>query len=329
MTVISVFGSVVQKRPLPSDSTMQTVPVSATAKFAPLIGDPRRAGTCSRRCSARRRGQLARLVGEVGQAELAAEEVADLDAVLVDRRHEDVRRLLAGELADQLGEVGLDDVDPGRRQRARSARSRRSSATSPSRPRARRSPATSSATIAVRLLGVARPVHVSPGALDRLLELEEVVVEVAEHSLLERAAGLAQLLPVRPLGDDRRALAADRVRGVARCCGAAAVARAPRARRGGEARRFTPSAARISARWAVRTPAPHPRERAADVHQARVVGRGADLGARCRGCSRTLSPRIAVDVSAFLTANVPPNPQHSVALGQLDEVEPSHRAQQP
>ncbi len=34
---MSVFGSVVQNRPFPSDSTTQTVPVSATAKFAPLI----------------------------------------------------------------------------------------------------------------------------------------------------------------------------------------------------------------------------------------------------------------------------------------------------
>ncbi len=36
-TVTSVRGRVVQKRPLPSDSTTQIVPVSATAKFAPLI----------------------------------------------------------------------------------------------------------------------------------------------------------------------------------------------------------------------------------------------------------------------------------------------------
>ncbi len=37
MTVISVRGSVVHMRPLPSDSTTPTVPVSATAKFAPLM----------------------------------------------------------------------------------------------------------------------------------------------------------------------------------------------------------------------------------------------------------------------------------------------------
>ncbi len=36
ITVTSVSGTVVQKRPLPSDSTTQTDPVSATPKFAPL-----------------------------------------------------------------------------------------------------------------------------------------------------------------------------------------------------------------------------------------------------------------------------------------------------
>ena len=35
-TVTSTGGSVVHMRPLPSDSTMQIVPVSATPKFAPL-----------------------------------------------------------------------------------------------------------------------------------------------------------------------------------------------------------------------------------------------------------------------------------------------------
>ena len=109
-TVISVSGSVVQKRPLPSDSTTQTVPVSATAKFAPLIAT-RAARNFARRYARAAPASSLRVVGEVGQPERAAEEVADLDAVLVDRRHEDVRRLLAGQLADQLGEIGLDDVD--------------------------------------------------------------------------------------------------------------------------------------------------------------------------------------------------------------------------
>ena len=65
-TVISVSGSVVQKRPLPSDSTMQTVPVSATAKLAPLMATFarrkrsrrwRRAASASSRGSSERSGR--------------------------------------------------------------------------------------------------------------------------------------------------------------------------------------------------------------------------------------------------------------------------------
>ncbi len=37
MRVTSTGGSVVHILPLPSDSTTETVPVSATAKFAPLM----------------------------------------------------------------------------------------------------------------------------------------------------------------------------------------------------------------------------------------------------------------------------------------------------
>ena len=51
--------------------------------------------------------------------------------------------------------------------------------------------------------------------------------------------------------------------------------------------------------------------------------------ARVSSTRRSLSESIAIDVSAFLTANVPPKPQHSSASGELDEVDPAHRAQQP
>ena len=61
-----------------------------------------------------------------------------------------------------------------------------------------------------------------------------------------------------------------------------------------------------------------PGQQAADVHQARRVGGGQDLGAASRATSSTLSSPIATDVSAFLTANVPPNPQHVVGARQVD-----------
>ena len=74
--------------------------------------------------AASRLRELAWLVRQLGQPQLAPEEVADLDAVLVDRGDEDVRRLLAGELADQLRQVRLDDVDPRRARARRSAGAR-------------------------------------------------------------------------------------------------------------------------------------------------------------------------------------------------------------
>ena len=75
-----------------------------------------------------------------------------------------------------------------------------------------------------------------------------------------------------------RALVADRARRVAEVAAQLACRRARRAPPPGS-RPFT-RAARISARCIVRTPARWRRSAAADVHQARVVGRRADLGAR-------------------------------------------------
>ena len=100
-------------RPFPSDSTTEMVPVSATPKLAPRHGHLGPQEPLAQ-VQPRRLGELAGLVAEVGPLERDAEEIADLGAVLVDRGHHDVGRRLAGELHDQLGEVGL-----GRRARRR------------------------------------------------------------------------------------------------------------------------------------------------------------------------------------------------------------------
>ena len=60
----------------------------------------------------RRLGQVRRPVGHVARVRhRGAEDVADLRAVAVDRRHQDVRRPVVAELHDQLREVGLDGRD--------------------------------------------------------------------------------------------------------------------------------------------------------------------------------------------------------------------------
>ena len=115
-TLTSTGGSVVHMRPFPSDSTTTTVPVSATAKFAPLTP------TLALRNFSRRytRATSASSAGSSDERRLGdrpQKEIADLRAVAMDRRHEDVRRPVAVELQDQLGEVGLDRVNATRRER--------------------------------------------------------------------------------------------------------------------------------------------------------------------------------------------------------------------
>ena len=55
----------------------------------------------------------------------------------------------------------------------------------------------------------------------------------------------------------------------------------------------------------------------------------AQYSAPVSSTQRILSESMAIEVSAFFTENVPPNPQHSVGMGQLHEVDPAHLAQQP
>ena len=76
-----------------------------------------RAEECVAKEGARRRGQRAGIVAETLQPEPLPEQVADLRPVLVDRRHEEVRGPLTRQLHDQLGQVGLQGVNPGRLER--------------------------------------------------------------------------------------------------------------------------------------------------------------------------------------------------------------------
>ena len=116
--VTSTGGSVVHMRPLPSDSTTQTVPRLGDTEVGPADRQLR-AQELLAQIEARGLGKLTRIVRDLGLGDRAPEEIADLRTVAVDRRDEDVRRPVAVELEDQLGEVGLDRV---RRRRPRARR---------------------------------------------------------------------------------------------------------------------------------------------------------------------------------------------------------------
>ena len=117
MTVMRTSGRVRHIRPLPSDSTTTTVPVSATAKFAPGDRDPRPQELLAQ-VEAGGLGQLARgrRSGPAGAGRptrpISSMKMSRISRpVAMDRRHEDVRRQVVAELDDHLGEVGLPDVD--------------------------------------------------------------------------------------------------------------------------------------------------------------------------------------------------------------------------
>ena len=113
---ISFLGSVRHIRPLPSDSTMQTPPVSAMRKFAPLTatGVER---NCLRKYS-RGFGQILGLIAQVWKVHGAGEKFAHLVAILVQRGHNNMGWFVVPQLHDQFGKIGFDRVDSGGFQRA-------------------------------------------------------------------------------------------------------------------------------------------------------------------------------------------------------------------
>src|SRR6185437_16835725 len=168
---------------------------------------------------------------------------------------------------------------------------------------------------------------------DLALQLGQVVAEVAHRVRLDRPAGLTQLLPVRQLGHHGGAFGPDRGGGLAEVAAELGVgqrlARRHRERlvaaqvadpagRGGDAQErrhiiaslagaALPSRveARISARWRVRVPALS-RDSPPPICIRQELSPAVQTSARVASTERILSASIAVDTSAFLTANVPP-----------------------
>jgi hypothetical protein len=161
-------------------------------------------------------GQYLRLVGEAGRrvGHPFGEDLPDLVAVVVDRRHQDVRRLVVVELDDQLGEVGLDRRDAGLFERLVELdllgghRLDLDHLVGAGR-------ADQAGDGVAGLAGVAGPVHGRAGRRGRRLELEQQLRQLGHDRRLDGAAGEPELLPVRQLADDPGPLVADRVGGLA------------------------------------------------------------------------------------------------------------------
>ncbi len=143
-----------------------------------------------------------------------AEDLPDLRAVAVDGRNQDVGRPVVAELHDQLGEVGLVGGDPGLGQRLVEADLLGGHRLDLDHLGLAGGSDQAGHDL-VGLGGVRRPVHVAARAGDRLLDLEQVAVEVAQRVVLDRLARRAQLGPVGQLLDHGRPLGADRVRRLA------------------------------------------------------------------------------------------------------------------
>jgi hypothetical protein len=131
----------------------------------------------------------------------------------VDRRDEDVARQVVAELHDELREVGLPRGDPLGRERLVEpdllGRHRLDLDDLVDAVRCRHL-----GDDAAGLLGVPGPVDDRSGGGQRLLEPDEVLVEVEQDIVLDGRAGEPQLLPVLDLADDRGPLGADRRRRV-------------------------------------------------------------------------------------------------------------------
>ena len=189
----------------------------------------------------------------------------------------------------------------------------------------------------VGLVGVASPMHHAASGDHGRFQLRKVIRQVRHRVNLELTARFAQLLPIRELGDDLSPFGADRGRRLAEVapqlrvsegapCGdrelllAAQVANSASGAGGGMAGNpsitgvFTAPgprrvAARICARWSVFAPA-RIRDSPPPMCIRQELSPAVQISAPVSKTLRILSASMAVDVSAFLIANVPPKPQH-------------------
>ena len=209
---MSSRGSVRHMRPLPSDSTTQTDPVSAIAIVGAAETDAHAQELLSQE-AARRVRQVRRVGAQIRQPHRPLKQLPNLGLVLVQRGHDDVRWLVVSELDDEIREIGLVRQDAGvleRRVQPRLVRGHGLDLDDLALAACLQDPDDDP----VGFVRIARPVHMAAGACAVGLELLEVDVEVAQRVLLDFVSGVAKGLPIGHLPDDERTLAADDIGGV-------------------------------------------------------------------------------------------------------------------
>src|SRR5579883_1227486 len=278
--------------------------------------------------------QFARLIAERLHLQLAQEHLTNLRPVLVNGRHQNVRGALTGQLNNQLGQVGLNRLNPpgpereiqtnligGQGLHLNDLASLVRGDDLSDQP--------------IGLLRLARPMDLPARALHRGLQLEQIGIQVAQRALFNGPPGLAQRLPIGYLLDHARAFLANRMGGLVQVAPQLRIVQRL-SRRALKRRQRTPLQAksrsiahrksssvdaRISARWTGRTPARW-RCRASPICIKHELSAAAQTSARVSSTLRTFSLSIAREVSAFFTANVPPKPQHSCAPGSSTSSRP-------
>ncbi len=111
ITVINVSGSVRAHAPVPLGLTTQIVPVSATPKLAPRDRDPRGEEALAQVAAGGLGQRLGSSLSPSVSGSFSRKSSRISARFAMDRRHQDVRGTIAGELVDQLRQVGLCDVD--------------------------------------------------------------------------------------------------------------------------------------------------------------------------------------------------------------------------
>src|SRR5579875_899771 len=251
---------------------------------------------------------------------LTAKNLANFHPIAMKRRNNDMRRLVFSQLHDQIRQVRFKWCNPGSLQ----------CLVQPNLIGGHRlhlddfalsSRANQVDNDPVRLIGIARPVHTSARFRAVALKFLQIAIQMRERVLLDRVSRFAQRLPIRHLIDYPRPLPTNHIRRMTDVPPQLRIRdqRLCRTRKSFRLCRMShvnthALAARISARCAHFTPV-RIRLSAPLICMRHELSVAVQTSAPVLSTHRILSASMAAETSAFLIANVPPNPQHCSASG--------------